>query len=201
MVSGLGSGRPLAFEDLAPGQRETFGPRVLSKEEIVAFGKDWDPQPFHVDEAAAARSPFGGLIASGWQTAALCMRLVVDGLLAQSTSMGSPGLDKLRWLKPVRPGDALSVEVAILETTPSRQQARPGQRPAQLQLHQPEGRDRHDNGGARAVSAAGGRAALSAPPPRPLQWVGPAAGGRCCHADHAGDLDRDEDLGDRPGDE
>jgi acyl dehydratase len=120
VVSGLGSGRPLAFEDLAAGQRKTFGPRVLSKEEIVAFGKDWDPQPFHVDEAAAARSPFGGLIASGWQTAALCMRLVVDGLLAQSTSMGSPGLDELRWLKPVRPGDALSVEVAILETTPSR---------------------------------------------------------------------------------
>jgi acyl dehydratase len=73
-----------------------------------------------VDEAAAARSPFGGLIASGWQTAALCMRLVVDGFMATSTSMGSPGLDELKWLKPVRPGDALTLEVLVLEVTPSR---------------------------------------------------------------------------------
>ncbi len=117
-MSSPGSG--LSFEDFQVGQRRAFGPRALSKEEIVAFGRDWDPQPFHIDEAAAARSPFGGLIASGWQTAALCMRLVVDGLLAQSTSMGSPGLDELKWLKPVRPGDALSVEVEVLEVTPSR---------------------------------------------------------------------------------
>jgi acyl dehydratase len=110
----------LAFEDLEAGQRNTFGPRVLTREEILAFARDWDPQPFHIDEAAAARSPFGGLIASGWQTAALCMRLVVDGLLANSTSMGSPGLDELKWLKPVRPGDALSVEVMLDEVTPSR---------------------------------------------------------------------------------
>ena len=110
----------LAFEDFREGERRTFGPRALSREEIVAFARDWDPQPFHIDEAAAARSPFGGLIASGWQTAALSMRLVVDGMLADSTSIGSPGLDELRWLKPVRPGDALSVEVTVLEVTPSR---------------------------------------------------------------------------------
>jgi acyl dehydratase len=119
-VSGQGSGPRLALEDFQEGQRRTFGPRVLTREEIVAFARDWDPQPFHLDEAAAARSPFGGLIASGWQTAALCMRLVVDGMLADSTSIGSPGLDELRWLKPVRPGDALSVEVTLLEVTPSR---------------------------------------------------------------------------------
>jgi acyl dehydratase len=119
-VSGQTTGRPLALEDFQVGQRMSFGPRVLTREEIIAFARDWDPQPFHLDEAAAARSPFGGLIASGWQTAALCMRLVVDGLLAGSTSMGSPGLDELKWLKPVRPGDALSVEVEILEVTPSR---------------------------------------------------------------------------------
>jgi acyl dehydratase len=110
----------LAFEDFQPGERRSFGPRVLSRDEIVAFARDWDPQPFHLDEAAAARSPFGGLIASGWQTASLCMRLVVDGMLADSTSMGSPGVDELRWLKPVRPGDALSVEVTVLEVTPSK---------------------------------------------------------------------------------
>jgi len=119
-VSGPATARPLAFEDLQAGQQRSFGPRVLTKEEIVSFGRDWDPQPFHVDEAAATRSPFGGLIASGWQTAALCMRMVVDGMLAQSTSMGSPGLDELKWLKPVRPGDALSVEVSVLEVTPSK---------------------------------------------------------------------------------
>ncbi|MGO8968037.1 MAG: MaoC family dehydratase [Myxococcaceae bacterium] len=117
-MSSPGSG--LSLEDFKAGQRQSFGPRTLSKEEILAFGREWDPQPFHIDEAAAARSPFGGLIASGWQTAALCMRLVVDGLLAKSTSMGSPGLDELKWLKPVRPGDALSVEVEVLEVTPSR---------------------------------------------------------------------------------
>ncbi|HXX32507.1 MAG TPA: MaoC family dehydratase [Myxococcaceae bacterium] len=119
-MSGTGRGEQIALEDLAPGQRRSFGPRVLTREEIIAFARDWDPQPFHLDEEAAARSPFGGLIASGWQTAALCMRLVVDGLLAGSTSMGSPGLDELRWLKPVRPGDAITVELTILEVTPSR---------------------------------------------------------------------------------
>ena len=113
-------GPRLAFEDLKQGERRTFGPRLLTREEIIAFAREWDPQPFHVDEAAAARSPFGGLIASGWQTAAVTMRLVVDGMLADSTSMGSPGLDELKWLKPVRPGDALSVEVTLAEVTPSR---------------------------------------------------------------------------------
>jgi len=119
-VSGKTGGPRLAFEDLKEGDRHSFGPRVLTREEIISFGRDWDPQPFHIDEAAAARSPFGGLIASGWQTAALTMRLVVDGLLADSTSMGSPGLDELKWLKPVRPGDALSVELTLSEVTPSR---------------------------------------------------------------------------------
>jgi acyl dehydratase len=119
-VSGQSSGPRLAFEDFKAGESRTFGPRTLTREEIIAFARDWDPQPFHLDEAAAKRSPFGGLIASGWQTAALSMRLVVDGMLADSTSMGSPGLDELKWLKPVRPGDALTVEVTVLEVTPSR---------------------------------------------------------------------------------
>jgi acyl dehydratase len=119
-VSGQSSGPRLAFEDFKEGERRSFGPRVLTREEIISFARDWDPQPFHLDEAAAARSPFGGLIASGWQTAALSMRLVVDGMLGDSTSMGSPGLDELKWLKPVRPGDALTVEVTVLEVTPSR---------------------------------------------------------------------------------
>ncbi len=110
----------VAFEDLTAGQQWTFGPRVLSREEILAFGREWDPQPFHVDEVAASRGPFAGLIASGWQTGSLCMRLVVDGLLRDSTSMGSPGLEELKWLTPVRPGDALRLTITILEARPSR---------------------------------------------------------------------------------
>jgi acyl dehydratase len=108
-----------AFEDLTPGWSITLPPRALTREEIVRFAREWDPQPFHLDEEAARRSHFGGLVASGWQTASLCMRLVVDGLLKDSTSMGSPGIDELRWLKPVRPDDPLTLTVKVLEARPS----------------------------------------------------------------------------------
>ena len=108
-----------AFEDLTPGRTITLPPRALTREEIVRFAREWDPQPFHLDEQAARRSHFGGLVASGWQTASLCMRLVVDGLLKDSTSMGSPGIDELRWLKPVRPDDPLTLTVTVLEARPS----------------------------------------------------------------------------------
>ena len=92
----------------------------MTKEEIVAFAREFDPQPFHVDEEAARRSPFGGLIASGWHSAALCMRMIVSMLGPDSGSLGSPGVDELRWLKPVKPGDELSVHVEVLEAVPSR---------------------------------------------------------------------------------
>jgi acyl dehydratase len=108
-----------AFEDLTPGWSIILPPRALTREEIVRFAREWDPQPFHLDEQAAQRSHFGGLVASGWQTASLCMRLVVDGLLKNSTSMGSPGIDELRWLKPVRPDDPLTLTVKVLEARPS----------------------------------------------------------------------------------
>jgi acyl dehydratase len=108
------------FEDFRPGDVQETGSVKVTKEEIVAFARQFDPQPFHVDEEAARRSPFGGLIASGWHTAALCMRLIVGLLGPDSGSLGSPGVDELRWLKPVRPGDELSVRVEVLETTPSR---------------------------------------------------------------------------------
>ena len=107
------------LEDFAVGQ--TFGSARLrvEKERIKTFAAEFDPQPFHLDEQAARRSHFGGLVASGWQTASLCMRLVVDGLLKDSTSMGSPGIDELRWLKPVRPDDPLTLTVTVLEARPS----------------------------------------------------------------------------------
>jgi acyl dehydratase len=110
----------LYLDDLAAGWEAELGSKTLTQEEIVAFAREFDPQPFHVDEAAARASVYGGIIASGWHTAAICMRLVVDGFVNQTVSLGSPGLDELRWLKPVRPGDTLGVRVKILDVTPSR---------------------------------------------------------------------------------
>lgn len=109
----------LHWEDFHPGQVFTLPDREVTREEILGFARAYDPQPFHVDETAAAASPFGGLIASGWHTAALFMRMYVDGVLSRSTSQGSPGLEQLRWLAPVRPGDVLRGRVEVLETTPS----------------------------------------------------------------------------------
>jgi acyl dehydratase len=107
------------FEDFAAGDTQELGEATVTAEEIVAFGRQFDPQPFHVDEERAKHSPFGGLIASGWHTAAIFMRLLVDGLLNSTASMGSPGIDELRWLQPVRPGDTLRARFTVVETTPS----------------------------------------------------------------------------------
>ncbi len=108
------------FEDFAPGDVIELGSRTITKASIVAFAREFDPQPFHTDEAAAARSIYGGLLASGWHTGSLAMRILYDGLLKDTASLGSPGIDELRWLKPVRPGDTLSVRMTILDTVPSR---------------------------------------------------------------------------------
>lgn len=111
----------LYFEDFEVGQGRECGGRTVTREEILDFGRQFDPQPFHVDEEAARQSHFGGLIASGWHTAALCMRMVVDEFLEpDSGSLGSPGVDELRWLRPVRPGDTLSVLTEVVELVPSR---------------------------------------------------------------------------------
>lgn len=110
----------LYLDDLRAGPVGEYGSYTVTREEIIAFARAYDPQPFHVDDEAAKRSIYGGLIASGWHTASLAMRLVVDGFLSRAASLGSPGIDQLRWLKPVRPGDTLSVRVEILEITPSR---------------------------------------------------------------------------------
>jgi acyl dehydratase len=108
------------LDDLEPGQIHQLGRRLLSRDEIVAFASEWDPQPFHLDEEAAAASIYGGLIASGWHTVCVFMRLYADGLLARAAGMGSPGVDELRWLKPVRPGDTLAARLEVLEVRPSR---------------------------------------------------------------------------------
>lgn len=101
------------FEDFTVGQRITTPGVTVSEEAIVAFGRQFDPQPFHVDAAAAASSPYGGLIASGFHTAALCFRLFVDQGWLAGCSLGSPGIEQLRWLAPVRPGDTLHAEVEV----------------------------------------------------------------------------------------
>ena len=97
------------FEDFFPGQDIDLGTRAVTEDEIIAFASQFDPQPFHIDREAAAQSIYGGVIASGWNTCSMMMRMVVDGLMAKSSSMGSPGLDGVRWLAPVRAGDTLNV--------------------------------------------------------------------------------------------
>ena len=107
------------FEDFGPGQTVELGSRTVTEEEIVAFARQWDPQPFHTDAEAARDSVFGGLIASGWHTGAMWMRLYVDSLLDNTASHGSPGVEELRWLAPVRPGDTLTGRLEVLEAVPS----------------------------------------------------------------------------------
>ena len=108
------------FEDFAPGQAFDMGPCRVSEAEIIAFARRYDNQDFHTDPAAAKRSAFGGIVASGWHTIALCMRMMADGYLRGSASLGSPGVDEVRWLKPVRPGDELRYRAVVREVVPSR---------------------------------------------------------------------------------
>jgi acyl dehydratase len=108
------------FEDYIVGEIHRFGQISVEEDEVISFAKRFDPQSFHIDAAAARHGPFGGLIASGWHTAGLMMRLFADHYLSSVASLGSPGIDELRWLQPVRPGDVLSLRVTIREATPSR---------------------------------------------------------------------------------
>jgi acyl dehydratase len=107
------------LEDFAVGEIIELGSRSLTQQEIVSFARQFDPQPFHVDEAAARQSHFGGIVASGWHTVATLMRMMVDEHLSRSASMGSPGVDEVRWLKPVRPGDLLTARGTVQEVKPS----------------------------------------------------------------------------------
>jgi acyl dehydratase len=110
----------LHFEDFAPGEVAEYGDFAVTEEEIVAFARDFDPQPFHLDAIAARETLAGGLIASGWHTASLLMRMNCEGFLNRSTSQGGPGVEELAWLKPVRPGDCLRVRRTTLGARVSR---------------------------------------------------------------------------------
>ena len=108
------------FEDYVPGTVHDLGSVVVDEQEVIAFARQFDPQPFHLDKERAEKSAFGGLIASGWHTACMAMRLIVDHYLSEVSSEGSPGIDELRWLRPVRPGEQLSVRATILDARLSR---------------------------------------------------------------------------------
>ena len=103
------------FEDYVPGSVHEFGSVSVDQDEVIAFARKYDPQAMHVDPDSAARGAFGGLIASGWHTAAMMMRLFVDHYLSSVASLASPGIDELRWTRPVRPGDTLRVRVTVIE--------------------------------------------------------------------------------------
>jgi acyl dehydratase len=108
------------FEDYIEHDIHRFGSITVAADEVIAFARRFDPQPFHVDPDAAKATRFGGLIASGWHTGALTMRLFADHYLTRVASLGSPGLDELRWLRPARPGDTLSLRVTVLKAVPSK---------------------------------------------------------------------------------
>jgi len=108
------------FEDYTPGNVYEFGAVSLSEPEIIDFARQFDPQYFHIDPEKAKSSRFGGIIASGWHTVSLTMRLYVDHYLSHVASLASPGVDEVRWPNPVRPGDTLRVRVTILDARPSR---------------------------------------------------------------------------------
>jgi len=110
----------LYFEDFKPGLFGEFGPRLITREEIVAFAAEFDPQPMHLDEDAARETLLHGLAASGWHTCGVMMRMLCDGFLLDSSSMGANAVDEVRWMKPVRPGDTLTLRFTVLETRASR---------------------------------------------------------------------------------
>ena len=110
----------LHWEDFKPGAVAVYGPRLVTREEIVAFAAEFDPQPMHLDEASAAATLLGGLGGSGWHTCCLMMRIIADGFLQNSSSMGAPGVEEVRWLAPLRPGTRIRVRVTVLEVRESK---------------------------------------------------------------------------------
>jgi acyl dehydratase len=119
------------FEDYAVGETARFGDTLVTEADVLDFARRFDPQPFHLDAQAASQSIYGGIIASGWHTASMAMRMMVDHYISVQASMGSPGIDELRWLHPVRPGDRLRMQVTVLDSRPS--QSKPDRGMVQFQ--------------------------------------------------------------------
>jgi acyl dehydratase len=110
----------LHWEDFSPGQVTDCGSRLISRAEIVAFAAEYDPQPMHLDEHAASATLLGGLVASGWHSCCVLMRMLSDSILSEATFMGAPGVEEVKWLAPVRPGERIKARATVLETRPSR---------------------------------------------------------------------------------
>jgi acyl dehydratase len=116
----------LYWEDFDVGQVSVYGDRYVGADEIKEFAAEFDPQPMHLDEEAARATLVGGLCASGWHTCAIMMRIIADGFVLNSSSMGAPGVEEVRWLAPVRPGDTLRVRMTVLDKRASRSRPRVG---------------------------------------------------------------------------
>jgi len=116
----------LLFEDFKPGRFGTFGPRHVTREEILAFAAEFDPQPMHLDEDAAKNSMLKGLSGSGWHLGSIVMRMMFDGFIGRTASLGSPGINELRWLAPLRPGDDLMLDIDVAEARASRSRPETG---------------------------------------------------------------------------
>lgn len=129
----------LYLDDLVPGQRFDLGSFTLTADEIIAFARDYDPQSFHLSEEGGRASPYGGLIASGWHTCSVTMRRLVDGFLVRTVSMGSPGLDELRWLGPVRPDVTYSLDLEVTQVRPSASRPDRGSITARIEAKAPDG--------------------------------------------------------------
>ena len=116
----------LTFEDFPPGPYGSFGPRQVTREEITAFAAEFDPQPMHLDEEAAKKTMLRSLSGSGWHLSSVMMRMMVDGFIGRSASLGSPGVNELRWLAPLRPGDDLTLDVEVTEARVSKSRPETG---------------------------------------------------------------------------
>ena len=174
-------------EDFTPGIIIAHGTYTVSRDDIIAFATAYDPQPIHLDEIAAQKSIIGGLCASGFHTCSVMMRLLCDGFLLRSTSLGSPGLDEVKWLKPLRPGDTLSVEIHTLETRNLQSRPDVGISKMRFDLLNQHGdvilsaltnqlmRRRHPDPAAIAPAKKSSAAPAALPTPRPTLWDQPAA--------------------------
>jgi acyl dehydratase len=131
-LNGAMSEHTYYFDNMTLGATVDLGKKTVSEEEILRFAREFDPQPFHVDPEAARDSIFGGIIASGWHTCSMTMRLLVDGLLSHSSSLGSPGVEQIRWVKPVRPGDTLHAVLTVQEVRHS--QSKPDRGTARIHI-------------------------------------------------------------------
>ena len=116
----------LTYEDFPPGRFGSYGPRHVTREEMLSFAAEFDPQPMHLDEEAASRSMLKGLSGSGWHLCAIMMRMMFDGCIGDTASLGSPGVNELRWLAPLRPGDDITLDVEVTEARVSRSRPETG---------------------------------------------------------------------------